>query len=154
MGTPVERDGGGGETGFERADQARQFWRNDVAAEMSDAIVPPAAGTIQTDLKLPRCHLPRRREHLRQTRRGEIADEDQGEMQGVGAGSSTATQGMQLRGDGVERIPHRRLWPKREEQPHGPRIHALAIKQTDSAAMPSPRPVNPSFSVVVAFTLT
>lgn len=95
----------------------------------------------------------------------DVTEKNQRQMQVVGADQAPAAVLMHGLRERVQLLAHCNVGPERKKQPAGGRIARQsvtfatsagngAINATASAAIPSPRPAKPSFSVVLALTLT
>src|SRR5687768_13797020 len=130
-----------------------------------DAIVTPVTGHAEFELKRVDACCERALGYAVHRFCRRIADEHQGLVDvALLYHAATAIMLQRLRG-GVQRRTHRFVRPQREEKARcrhrgrgaQPRLFhpaSRAMSTTASAAMPSPRPGNPSFSVVLALTLT
>ena len=125
--------------------------------------MPPIAGLVESHFECLRLNRINAGDQGIELRGWRAAQKIQREMQGVGAHAATAPVLMQPFSGVVECGPGGLVGPQGENSLSVSASTTLdafmagqsrSIRHTASAAMPSPRPVKPSFSVVVALTLT
>jgi len=154
VGTSVERNVAGGQSRFELCHQFQQYRWRPASAQMGNLVMSPAIRSVEQYFKPWHHDILGGIEQFRQPIRVNLTDENQSEMQGVRARATAIAKFVQFPGGGIEGGSDWRIRPEREKHPHTLHIHPRAIRQTASAAIPSPRPVKPNVSVVVAFTFT
>src|SRR5712691_12848276 len=121
--------------------------RDDRGAGPGDAVVLPVARLVEHERNGARRNLARRALDLRDARLLDAAEKSEGHVQILGARRPAAAQRVELARPALEPRAHRVVGPQCEEQPQSSRAIA-------SAAMPSPRPIAPSRSAVLALMFT
>lgn len=147
----------------ERRNQLAQGWRRPRRASPYDAVVAPVTAAVEFEEERRRFDLVHGLGKCRDTHCRNIAEKGQGEVKvGCVHGPSAAFH-VELVSQAGKCGPHLVVGPQGEEESGrfaGVRCLqpdascARTMSATASAAMPSPRPIKPSFSAVFALILT
>src|SRR6266581_4292584 len=148
-----------------------EFGRNHRGARPGDAVAFPVARLVEDKRNAARRNLPRGALDLRHARIRDAAEKSQSHVQILGTRRPAAAQRVELARPALEPRAHLVVGPQCEEQPHGNRGQTTVSEPEEtmktvvcprfyssraiaSAAMPSPRPIAPSRSAVLALMFT
>src|SRR6266852_1196534 len=143
----VEVDARIRERGAQFTDERFEFRRRRRSPGPGNPVMLPVARLVENQRAASRSHRLGRMLDFFDTRVLDIAEKGEREVQIFCAHRTPAAHRVELARPMRELRAHRLVRPQREEQPH-PR------STTASAAMPSPRPIAPSRSAVLALMLT
>src|SRR5882762_2480912 len=143
----VERDLRFRERPAQLGDERFELGRDDRGAGPGDAVALPVARLVEDEGSGARRNLARRALDLRDARLFDAAEKSERHVQILRTRRPAAAQRVELARPAGELRAHLVVGPQREEQPH-------SSKTIASAAMPSPRPIAPSRSALLALMFT
>src|SRR5712691_2754096 len=161
-GLRVEADPGFPQCAAQLGDERFELGGNDRGTRPRNAVVLPVTGPIQHKRNRAQCNRVRSPLDFRNLRLFHAAEKSESHMQILRTRRPAAAHRMKLARPVRKLRAHGFVGPQREEQPHGASksecparpLDAVSSSAIASAAMPSPRPMAPRCSAVLALTFT
>src|SRR5215471_5743939 len=155
--SPIDVKSGVDESTGQAASQLQHRLRRHAGPDPGYPIVIPASRRIQSERKRLERRACCRRLHVAHLLQRNIAQECERKMNRLPTRRLATQPSLQVSSDVRERGLYCRFWPQSKEEPglHGTHCaigdaEATSINATACAAIPSPRPVKPSRSLVLA----